>query len=133
MKKTAVMLAAVATAIAAPGAMAKSKAAGEKELAEMLEGRVAGEPVSCLSRHQTRDVKVIDKTAIVYGRGHTIYVNRPVNADRLDDDDILVTRSSLSQLCSVETVQLYDRTGNFWTGFVGLSKFVPYKRVAVAD
>ena len=80
---------------------------------------------------------VIDKTAIVYDSGRTVYVQRPkVGADSLDDDDVLVTELHSSQLCSIDTVQLHDRNGHFWRGFVGLDKFVPYTRpakVALAD
>ena len=75
--------------------------------------------------------RVIDKTAIVYGSGSTIYVQRPRSgADTLDSSDILVTQLTTSQLCSIDTVQLRDRNGYFWRGFVGLDKFVPYTKPA---
>ena len=76
---------------------------------------------------------MIDKVALVYGRGDTIWVNRPDNAKSLDDDEILVTKTSGSQLCKLDIVQTMDRSAHFITGFVSLTDFVPYKRVAKAN
>lgn len=130
---TATVLTAAAL-VAAPPALARTKQTGEEKLAKLLEGREAGEPVSCIPLWQTRESRVIDKTAIVYGRGNTIWVNRPTNADRLDDDDIMVTDLRTSQLCRVDIVQMRDRgPGFFWRGFVGLQDFVPYRKIAQAD
>lgn len=129
MKKIAASIAIAASLVAAPALHAKPKLTGEEQLAKMLEGRVAGKPVNCIPLSQTSDTTVINKTAIVYRVGGTLYVNRPTNADMLDNDDILVTRLWGSQLCSVDTVQLHDRsTPHMWNGFVGLREFVPYTR-----
>jgi len=76
---------------------------------------------------------IVDGTAIVYGSGRTVYVQRPDNARSLRSDDMLVTtlRGS-SQLCSIDVVHLHDRSGGWNRGFVGLNKFVPYTREHVA-
>ncbi|AOR77325.1 hypothetical protein QUC32_24070 [Novosphingobium resinovorum] len=125
---------AVASLLAMPAAEARTKLTGEQQLAKMLDGREAGKPVSCIPYSQTQNTTVIDKTAIVYRVGSTLYVNRPTNVDRLDDDDVMVTRLYTSQLCRLDTVQLHDRNANFmWNGFVGLQDFVPYKKVASAN
>ena len=76
---------------------------------------------------------MIDKTAIVYGTGNTIWVNRPGNARDLDSDDILVSNIHGSQVCSLDIVRTHDRTAFFPTGFVNLEKFVPYRKVAQAN
>lgn len=124
-------LAAMATGlVASPVLAAKPKLTGEAKLSKMLEGRQPGKPVNCLPLGQSQDVRIIDKTALVYRFGNTLYVNRPTNPDSLDSDDILVTRTSLSSLCRLDTVQLRDRTNFFYSGFVGLQDFVPYKKVA---
>lgn len=118
-----------ASLVFAPAAYAKPKLTGEEELAKMLEGRTAGEPVKCIAYSRLNETTVIPKTAIVYRVGSTLYVNRPSNADLLSDDDILVTRLFGSQLCSVDTIQLRDRMSpSMWAGFVGLNEFVPYKK-----
>jgi hypothetical protein len=134
MKRIAAALAIAAGLLAAPATQAKPKQTGEEQLAKLLEGREAGKPQSCIPLSQTNNTTVIDKTAIVYRVGSTLYVNRPTNADLLDNDDILVTRVFGSQLCSVDTVQLHDRSvNNMWNGFVGLREFVPYKKVASSN
>ncbi|KUR72456.1 hypothetical protein AQZ52_04165 [Novosphingobium fuchskuhlense] len=130
-QRLAIVAAASALALAGAAADAKPRLTGEEQLAKMLEGRVAGEPVNCISLPNVQSSRVIDKTAIVYGSGSTLYVQRPKSgAQSLDSDDILVTHLTSSQLCSIDTVQLRDRNGYFWRGFVGLDKFVPYTKPA---
>lgn len=134
MLRKALVFAAGAALLASPATQARERPTGEQQLAKVLEGRVAGKPVRCISMPQVRDTRIIDKTAIVYDAGRTIYVNRPHSgAASLDRDDILVTRLTSSQLCSIDTVQLHDRTSRFWSGFVGLGEFVPYTRIARAE
>jgi len=123
------LLAAAAIA-AAPAATAREKLAPEDQLAKLLEGRVAGEPQDCISLSTARSSQIIEKTAIVYKVGSTYWVNRPKGgAESLDDDDILVTKTIGSQLCSIDAVELRDRTSHMYAGFVSLGQFVPYKRV----
>jgi hypothetical protein len=125
------IIAAALCAVAAPALSASSATPrGEARLAKALEGRVAGKPVNCLSLHDIRSSEIIDGTAIVYRTGaNKLYVNRPsIGRESLDDDDILVTRTYGSQLCSIDTVRLLDRTSRFYSGFVGLGEFVPYTR-----
>lgn len=122
---SAAMLAGGATAVSA-----KAKLTPQERLDKMLEGREAGKPVSCISTYDSRDMTVLDKVGIVFRSGSTLYVNRPQNVDQLDSDDILVTKTFGSQLCSLDIVHTVDRTGHFPTGFINLGEFVPYKKVA---
>jgi hypothetical protein len=130
MRKLAIALALGSALLAGPALQAREKLTGEQQLEKLLEGRVAGEPVSCIPLHRTSDSRIIDGTAIVYDSGRTIYVNRPRHAESLDDDDVMVTRLHTSQLCRLDTVRLHDRSGHHFTGFVGLEDFVPYTRVS---
>lgn len=50
------------------------------------------------------------------------------NADSLDEDDVLVTKTTTSQLCSIDTVELHDRSSHMYNGFVSLGEFTPYRR-----
>ena len=129
MRKIAIALATAAALCGSVGLEAKSKLTPQQRLDKLLEGREAGKPVNCISHWDTRDMQVLDKTALVYGWGNVIYVNRPKNAESLDDDEILVTKTSGSQLCDLDIVHTVDRTGHFTTGFVSLGEFVPYRRV----
>lgn len=122
-------LIAAAALAATPAVSAREKLAPEDQLAKLLQGRVAGEPQDCISLFNARSSQIINKTAIVYKSGGTYWVNRPRSgAESLDDDDILVTRTNSSQLCSIDAVQLHDRTSHMYNGFVSLGEFVPYRR-----
>lgn len=133
MRKIVIALAATATLLGGAAVHAKPKLTPEQQLAKMLEGRVAGEPTSCISLADTRDMTVLDKTAIVYKTGSVIWVNRPTNAKDLDSDDILVTHPTGSQFCKLDIVNTMDRSGHFSTGFITLGDFVPYRKVGKAN
>ena len=106
----------------------------EAELARALQGRVAGEPVQCIDLHRVRNSRIIAGTAIIYDAGSVIYVNRPDNgADQLNQWDTMVTRTSTSQLCNVDTVTMVDQGSHSFTGLVFLGDFVPYRRVRAGD
>ena len=121
---------AAATLAAAPPALARPRLTPEQQLSKLLAGRVAGQPQDCISLYPTQHTQVIDKTAVVYESGGTLYVNRPDNPQDLGRDDILVTDlRGTTQLCSIDVVNLRDRTSFFYDGFVSLGKFVPYRRV----
>ncbi len=123
-------LVAAALALLPLAGAAHADPAGEARLAKMLEGRAAGAPLSCLPTRLTQTT-VIDKTAIVYRVGSTLYVNRPNSgADQLDSDDIMVVRQFSSQLCNVDKIDQLDRGTRNWRGFVLLGDFVPYTKPA---
>lgn len=128
----ALAIALAATALVAGGAtlQAKPKLTPEQRLEKLLEGRVAGKPVTCISQADARDMEVFDEVALVYRSGSTLYVNRPKNPEALDSDDILVVRGNGSQLCRLDMINTVDRTGHFTTGFINLGDFVPYRRAA---
>ena len=114
------------TAPAAAGPRVDPAVKLERELA----GRVAGEPVRCLNMSSIRSSRIIDRTAIIYDAGSTIYVNRPrAGRESLDQWDVLVTKLHGPQLCSIDVVRLYDSGSRFQSGVVFLGEFVPYRRM----
>ena len=129
MKKIAIALAAAATmALTAGPSTAGERLSGDAKLAKLLEGRVAGEPRSCINTRVNQNSEVIDGTAVVYGRGRTIWVNVPDNAQDLDDNDALLIRQFGPQLCRQDIVTTFNPFGGFYTGNVFLGDFVPYTR-----
>ncbi len=103
---------------------------GEERLADLLEGRVAGEPQNCIRTRPNYRLTVIDDTAYVYGRGRTIYVQRTRHPDKIDDNDALVSRRfSGSQICRQDVVNTIDPVLGFFTGAVFFEEFIPYTRV----
>jgi len=119
------LLAGTGAAVAHPS----DKSQGEAKLAQALEGRVAGTPVDCIPLRDIRSSRVIDGTAILYDTGSTLYLNRPDSgASWLDDNDVLVTDTHSSQLCSIDVVRLFDNASHTPDGSVGLGKFIPYSK-----
>ncbi|MDG2534120.1 hypothetical protein P6144_10710 [Sphingomonas sp. HITSZ_GF] len=115
-------------ALAMPAAAAQRD--GEAELAKAVAGRDAGKPVDCIYLRDIRSTRIIDGTAIVYEMNNgLIYVNRPKSgASSLDWTDVMITDTHSSQLCSIDTVKLFDTGVRMPTGWVGLGDFVPYPR-----
>ena len=134
LKTIAAVLAAATVLSLSVAADARPRITPEAKLAKLLDGRVAGKPQDCIFLPSIRSSRIIDNTAIVYDAGRTLWVNRPRNgAESLDDDDILVTNLHGSSLCSIDIIELRDRYGYFYNGFIGLGEFVPYRKVAAAS
>ena len=128
MRKIITSIAVAALAVSFGGSVAaKDKKTGEEKLTEMLKGRVAGEPKSCITTFRGDNMTIIDHTAIVWREGKTIWVNRTQHPEDLDWNDILVIQKfTASQLCKLDKVNTIDRGGGFLTGVVFLTDFVPY-------
>lgn len=128
MRKIISAIALGALALSGGAVVAKEKKTGEQELAELLEGRVAGEPMQCIPTFRSNDsLSIIDGTAIVYKDGRTVYVNRTAHPETLDWNDVLViNRFTGSQLCKLDRVTTVDRGAGFFSGVVFLTDFVPY-------
>ena len=116
---------------AAPAVQAAPAQTGEEKLAKMLEGRAAGEPQNCIRTMPNIEMDIIDKTAIVFKDGRTLWVNRTRTPETLDEDDVLVIRKfgSAGELCSNDSVTTQDRGTGMFNGVVFLGDFVPYRMV----
>lgn len=124
-----VWMAAAATAAAASDTPAK----GEAELARLLEGRTAGEPVRCISSLRNQRIQTIDGTAYIFGRGSTIWVQRTTRPEDIDRRNALITqRFSGGELCRMDAITTVDPILGFLTGGVLFEDFIPYTRIAKA-
>ncbi|MBV7265295.1 hypothetical protein [Erythrobacter ani] len=107
---------------------------GEKKLAKLLEGRVAGEPVNCIRNRLNSPLRTIENTAYVYGRGKTIYVQRTRNPEQIDRSDVIISQQfNGTRLCRLDTATTVDRLTGFFSGAVFFEDFIPYTRVEQAD
>lgn len=124
-------IAAVSALALAGTATAAPRESGEAQLAKLLQGRVAGQPTSCIRTFTSNDMKKIEGTALVFGRGDVIYVNRTTDPASIDEDDALLVRKmgTGSELCKTDIVTTFEPTARFYTGNVFLTEFVPYRRV----
>jgi hypothetical protein len=130
MKAFASILAGAALlAMGASAASAESLAEkGEARLAQMLEGRTAGEPVTCINAVRSNRLQVIEHVGLVYDAGETIYVSRPSDPKSLGPWDVPVIERFGSQLCKTDLIRTVDRSGGYFTGPVFLGDFVPYTK-----
>lgn len=130
MRQSFVLAAFAATLALATAASAKPAMSGEQKLAKILEGRVAGEPVNCITTFPSSDMQTIDRTAYVFGNGSVIYVNRTRDPGLIDDNNVLVIRrfGAGTQICRTDVITTMDRSNHSYTGNVFLGEFVPYRR-----
>ena len=129
MKTIATILAATAMALTGTAVSAQTPAEkGEARLAQMIEGRVAGEPVSCISAPRSNRLEVIEHVGVVYDAGDTIYVARAQDPKVLGRNDALIIDRFGSQLCKQDVTRTFDRYLGYTTGVVFLSDFVPYTK-----
>jgi hypothetical protein len=129
--RMSVLVSAIAALALTGAADARPRQTGEAQLAKLLQGRVAGKPTSCIRTWPSSAMTIIDETAIVFGRGDTIYVNRTEFPDSIDDTDALVIRKfgNASELCRTDVVTTVDSRSHFYTGNVMLADFIPYRRI----
>ena len=130
--KLAIISAAIATASAsanaADGDQPEELSRGEAELAQMLEGHVAGEPVRCLNLAQRDRLRVITDTALVFRDGDTLYVNRTNAPQFIDEFDVPVFKPFTSRFCNLDRVEFVSRAGGIVGPSVVLEDFIPYTK-----
>jgi len=118
-------------ALALTGTQAAAQTRMEKNearLAEMLEGRVAGDPQPCVSALRSSDIEVLEYIGIVYDAGDTIWVARARDPRSLGTNDVPIIDRFGSQLCRHDVIRTIDRGSHFTTGAVFLDDFVPYTK-----
>lgn len=118
----------VAVALLAIPDRADSRPTPDAELQEMLSGRSAGSPVSCIDLGFVSNVTVVEGKGIVYNVAGRLFLNVPEDPSRIRRDDILVSQSVGSRLCEHDAVRLLDWSSRIPHGYAMLGKFVPYSK-----
>lgn len=100
----------------------------EAELAQAVANwRPAGPPVRCLNLRRATILRVVNRTAIVFRLGGTLYVMRPSGgAEFLDRRDALISRFN-SYMCDGQLVELADPYSGV-RRLIRSGPFVPYRR-----
>jgi hypothetical protein len=104
---------------------------GETSLARELNGRVAGEPVSCIDSRTVVDTWVVERTAILYRmRDGTVYVNRPSQGAEGLARDSVRGGTGYQTLCERFGVGMFSAGGKGVRGSTAarLGTFTPYTR-----
>jgi hypothetical protein len=105
---------------------------GEAELAEALAGRVqAGPPQSCVSERTLQGNRSAGESAIVFRTtgSNLVYVNRPpAGCPLVGPGRAIRVRTTSTQLCRGDIVEVFDPVNGFGFGGCGLGDFTPYRR-----
>ena len=105
--------------------------AKQRQYEQLLAGKVAGPPVSCLPHYASNDMVVIDDSTIAFREGsNRVYVNHMMGGcNNLGGNYALVTRQfGSAQLCRGDIGQVVDLTNHFTVGSCVFGDFVPYIR-----
>ena len=130
-KLLALSLVPLAAGCMAEAPPAQMSARSETQLAEAIEGRVAGEPRSCVPSRDLLGNRSAGEGAFIFNTrsSNLIYVNRPPAGCPELRGDALKTRTTGTQLCRGDIVEVFDPLNGFSRGGCGLGDFVPYRRM----
>jgi hypothetical protein len=98
-----------------------------------LSGKVAGEPLNCLSNSQTVNVIRVSDDILLYRQsGRLVYQNklRYTCHGLSRDDDIIVTETFGGSLCKGDLIRLVDRSSGIQGPVCSLGEFIPYRKAA---
>lgn len=137
MKFSVLVAASTALTLLAAPANGEEPPEGETRLAQLLEGRVAGEPERCVRLTGHDRLTIIDATAIVAKRGDTVWVSRPANSVSLDADERMeLRRRSQTHVCADDRLDSFRRIRafpnsefNLYNREFVMEEFVPYRPV----
>ena len=104
-----------------------------KLLEKQIGGKVAGEPISCISNFQNDNIiRVSDDMLLYKVSGRLVYQNRLKSPcpGLASDRDIMVTEQFGSQQCRGDIIRLVDRIGGIPGPFCILGDFVPYRKAS---
>ena len=124
------LMACATTAAVQPARSAKA----QKQYDQLLAGKVAGKPASCLPTFNQNDMVVIDEQTIAFRQGRNrVYVNHMQGGcTNLGGSNALVTRQfGTSQLCRGDIAQVVDLQNHFTVGSCVFGDFVPYAKPGV--
>ncbi len=109
-----------------PGRSAKAEA----HLQQLLAGKVAAKPTSCLPHYRSNDMVVIDDNTIVFKAGRTVYRNdfQGGTCSNLGSGHYaMLTRTwGGSGMCRGDIAEVYDTMSGMTVGSCVLGDFVPY-------
>jgi hypothetical protein len=102
------------------------------ELAAAIEGRVAEPAQSCIPMRELRGNRSAGEGAIIFDgpTRNLVYVNRPAaGCPELRMGRALKTRTTGTQLCAGDIVDVFDPVTGMSYGGCGLGEFTPYRRL----
>lgn len=118
---------------AAPQPMRSLRA--QTQYDQLLAGKVAGRPVSCLPSYKSNDMVTIDDSTVAFKQGsRTVYVNHMQGgcSNLAGSSYALLTHQfGGSGLCRGDIAQVVDTLNHITVGSCVFGDFVPYSRPGV--
>lgn len=108
---------------------ADREAAVARDLADALEGRVAGKARDCMSMMSASGPQIIGDRTLIYRSGRTLWRNDlPDRCPGMDNNDFLVVQIRGSQLCRNDLVTPTSRGSGIPGPSCRLGLFTPYTK-----
>jgi hypothetical protein len=125
----ALMLVPVAACTQTTTAEPKLSEREARDLAKALDGKVAGEPVSCISAYRNSNLRALGDNTLIYRvNKDLVYRNTLSNScTGLSMGDTLVLERVTSQYCRGDIARVVNLSSGFQTGSCALGDFVPYR------
>lgn len=102
-------------------------AQADARLQQMLAGKVAGPPMSCLPNRMANNMMVVDAETIAFRDGSRVYVNNlSGGCGMLGGSRTLVLRNPTGSLCSGQIAEIVDVNVGAPVGGCVFGDFVPY-------
>jgi len=100
-----------------------------QDLARALDGKVAGEPVACVTSVRSSDLRALGDNTLIYRiNKDLVYRNTLSGAcNGLSMGDTLVMRRVTSQYCRGDIATVVNLPSGMQTGSCALGDFVPYR------
>lgn len=119
---------ALASCTTAPD-MTQRSAAKQAELAQLLAGKVAQPPITCLPHHYSSDMRVIDEQTIAYRDGSRVYVthmNGPCSNLGSGNGALVTHQFGSADLCRGDIARVVDTANGVTMGSCSFGDFTPY-------
>lgn len=117
-------------ACATVGAPEPRSPKAQQELARWLDGKVAGQPQTCLPTYRSQDMIVIDENTLLFRDGANrvwrTELRGPCNGLGRPGTALLTKTYGGTGLCRGEIAQVIDTSQGFTVGSCGIGDFVPY-------
>lgn len=105
-------------------------AEGQREFQQLLNGKVAQRPISCLPHYNSGDMRVIDDETIAFRSGSSrVYVAHMVGGcnNLSSGHNALVTHQyGSAELCRGDIARVVDTMNGITVGSCSFGDFVPY-------
>ena len=97
-------------------------------LAREIEGRVAGQPQTCVSAFGDQNLRVVNPQTVAYGHGPTVWINRLQAAcPALSQFNTLIVDASGGQYCRGDQVRGLEPGGLIPGPSCNLQDWIPYR------